>query len=207
MSGRPNSSQRKDYLRMAERRAKPGSGSHPQMLRERTLHYGSPDLKRWLGDVPFVVIGGLATRLYMPERKTLDVDVLVSPAVLPAAEEALTQSDCTKLGPVTVGRSTWRLPGSTNLDLHAPADPWVEGAVNNAVRGGDGLPYVALPFLVLLKLASGRVQDLADITRMMSAADEDGLRQTRDHVKRWRPEDAEDLESVIRLGKLEYQDG
>jgi hypothetical protein len=31
-----------------------------------------------LGGVPWAVIGAAATRLYMPERKTSDLDVLVS---------------------------------------------------------------------------------------------------------------------------------
>jgi len=29
------------------------------------------------GDIPFVIVGGFATRLYMPERMTLDIDVMV----------------------------------------------------------------------------------------------------------------------------------
>lgn len=205
MSDRLSRKQRRDYLDMAERRVKPGSGSHPQVLRERTRSYGSPDLNRFMGGVPFVVIGGLATRLYMPERMTLDADILVSPERLADAEQALEQSGCRKVGPLTVGGSTWRLPDRTGLDVLAPSEPWVQDAVGSAVRGEDGLPYVGLPFLVLLKLASGRVQDLADITRMMGAADEDSLRQTREHVRHWRPQDADDLESMIRLGKLEYQ--
>jgi len=39
---------RKAYLSMAERRARPGSGSHPAFLRERTAHYGTPALNRYL---------------------------------------------------------------------------------------------------------------------------------------------------------------
>ncbi|MBN1270413.1 MAG: hypothetical protein JXB04_12550 [Kiritimatiellae bacterium] len=190
---------------MAARRAKSGSGSHPQTLRERTRRYGSPDLARLLGDVPFVVVGGLATRLYMPERMTLDADILVNPERLTDAEQALDRAGCEKLGPLTVGGSTWRLPDRTTLDVLAPSDPWVAAAIESAVRDDDGLPYAALPFLVLMKLASGRVQDLADITRMMGAADGDSLRRTREQVQRWRPQDAEDLESMIRLGRLEYQ--
>lgn len=205
MPERLSRKERREYLEMAERRVRPGSGSHPRVLRERTRRYGSPDLNRWIKDVPFVVIGGLATRLYMPERMTLDADILLSPARLTDAEQALERAGCERLGTLTVGGSTWRFPDGTTLDILAPPDPWVEDAINSAVRGKDGLPYVALPFLVLLKLASGRVQDLADITRMMGGADEASLRQTREHVKRWRPQDAEDLESMIRLGQLEYE--
>jgi hypothetical protein len=67
----------------------------------------------------------------------------------------------------------------------------------------DGQPYVTLPFLVLMKLAASRVQDLADVSRMMGLADADAIADTRALVARCRPADAEDLESLIRLGRIE----
>ena len=195
---------RRAFIAMAERLVKPGSGSHPDMLRERTQKYGVPDIRQYLGDVPFVVVGGLATRLYMPERMTLDADVLVVPSRLTDAESALDQSGCSRIGPLTVGGSTWRLPDESTLDLLSPSDGWVEEAVSNPVNADDDLPYVHLPYLVLMKLSSGRVQDLADITRMLGAADETNLRRIRKKVRRWRPEDMDDLESMIHLGQLEH---
>jgi len=193
-------------LSIAERMAKPGSGTHRNVLRERTQHYGSPDLARYLADLPFVVVGGLATRLYMPERMTLDADVLVAPSVAANAEAALLQAGGKKIGPLTVGGSSWRLRDGSTLDLIVLDEPWVEEAIASPVRGKDGLPYVALPFLVLMKLDSGRVQDLADITRMLGDAKAGVLQRVRSLVKTWRSQDVKDLESMIRLGKLEYQD-
>ena len=61
------------------------------------------------------------------------------------------------------------------------------------------------PYLVLMKLAAGRLQDLADIGRMLGAADDSTLEAARRIVRRYRAGDAEDLESMIRLGKLEYE--
>ena len=84
--------ERKEYLDMAARRAKPGSGSSPDMLREPTAHYGTPDLAFLIGRVRFVVVGGLATRLYMPERMTLDIDILVTADEAPRAETALQEA-------------------------------------------------------------------------------------------------------------------
>ena len=69
--------QRTHYLAMAERRARPGSGSGTCVLHERTARYPAPDLGCLQGHIPFAVVGGLATRLYMPERMTLDTDILV----------------------------------------------------------------------------------------------------------------------------------
>jgi len=96
---------------MASRRARPGSGSRLEDLREGGSTYGHPDLSRYLGSVSFVVVGGLATRLYMPERMTLAADVLVRADDLPAAELALGESGCTKTGPLNVGGSAGQLPG------------------------------------------------------------------------------------------------
>ena len=197
---------RKAYLSIAKRLTKRGSGTRQGVLRERTQHYGVPNLVKYLADVPFVVVGGLATRLYMPERMTLDIDVLISRSRLPDAEKALRKAACRKLGPLTVGGSSWRLPDGASLDVLALSDPWVDFTLANPVHGEDGLPYVDLPSLVLMKLASGRVQDLADITRMLGGANKKDLRRTQEHVRKWRPQDTEDLDSMIRLGKLEYQD-
>ena len=37
-----------------------------------------PDLRQVLTGIPWVVVGGVATRAYMPERATKDLDILVS---------------------------------------------------------------------------------------------------------------------------------
>ncbi len=198
--------QRKQYLSIAGRHAKPGSGSGSLSLRERTAAFGSPDLRfLMMARVEFAVVGGLATRLYMPERMTLDTDILVRPEDTARAEAALRDAGCEKTGPLTIGGSTWRLPDGRSLDLVSFDAPWLEEALRISIRGKDGLPYISLPYLVLMKLGAGRTQDLADISRMLGGADAGGLAESRRVVSRYRPEDAEDLESLIRLGKLEYE--
>jgi len=194
---------RKTYLSMAERRAQPGSGSAPFEVRERDSVFAPPQVRRLLGDIPFAIVGGLATRRYMPERMTLDVDVLVCPADLPEAEKALRDAGCRKRGPLTIGGSIWTTPDGQELDLIALEVPWSEEAVASATTAPDGQPYVALPYLVLMKLASSRVQDLADISRMLGVADAATIDRSRALVTRHRPADAEDLESIIRLGRIE----
>jgi hypothetical protein len=54
-----------------------------------------------------------------------------------------------------------------------------------------------------MKLESGRVQDLADVTRMLGWADDETLAVVRDVVMRHRPAEIEDIESFIYLGRLE----
>lgn len=198
--------ERHAYLAMAERRARPGAGSGENTLRERSARYGTPQIKRHLSGIRFAVVGGLATRLYMPERMTLDADVLIARDEQQRAEEALAASGCISLGPLPVGGSTWRLPDGTNLDVLALDEPWVEAALDTVAPGPGGLPCIALRYLVLMKLAAGRVQDLADITRMLGATDAAGLEAVRAVVREYRPQDAGDLESMIRLGRRETTD-
>jgi len=194
---------RKEYLSMAARRAKPGSGSAPFEVRDRASAFVPPQVRRLLGNIPFAIVGGLATRRYMPERMTLDIDVLVCPANLPLAEKTLRNAGCQKRGPLSIGGSAWVTTEGQELDLIALQTPWTEEAVGSAITAPDGQPYVALPYLVLMKLVSSRVQDLADISRMLGVADNATIETTRALVARHRPSDVEDLESVIRLGRIE----
>jgi len=198
--------QRRQYLLMAERRAKRGSGSDPRVLRERTEAFGSPDLRCLLGRVEFVVVGGLATRLYMPERMTLDVDILIRRVDVLAVEAALRGGGFEKKGGLSVGGSTWSMGDRGILDVVALDEPWVEEALRAPVRGKDGLPYIALPYLVLMKLGASRAQDLADISRMLGGAGDEAIEQARRLVRLYRSQDIEDLNSLIRLGQLEYEE-
>ncbi len=199
-----NVSERQRLLSIAMRRANPGAGSGATALRERSAVYGTPDLHFLEEHVAFVIVGGLATRLYMPERMTLDTDILVMPGDRPAAETALRGAGAENKGPLTIGGSAWRLSDGRRLDLVAIDEPWTDAAVHTAIRGPDGLPYVTLPYLTLMKLSAGRLQDLADISRMLGAANDDTLKAVIRTVKRYRPQDIEDLENMIQLGKLEY---
>ncbi|MDZ4199039.1 MAG: hypothetical protein U1E27_07120 [Kiritimatiellia bacterium] len=200
-----NPKSRSLFLAMASRRARPGTGSGPALLRERTSAYGTPDLKFLEMSIPFVVVGGLATRLYMPERMTLDTDILVLPDDVSMAEAALIKAGATKEGPLAIGGSAWRLSHGGHLDLVALDEPWTEEAVRHPVRGQDGLPYIQLPFLVLMKLSAGRMQDLTDISRMLGGAEAETLDPVVAKVGQYRPQDLEDLKSLVRLGKLEYE--
>jgi hypothetical protein len=68
---------RKQYLALARWRIRPGSGSQQRLLQARTAMFPVFDLRTIIKQTPFVVVGGVATRLYMPERMTLDLDILV----------------------------------------------------------------------------------------------------------------------------------
>ncbi len=67
-----------------------------------------------------------------------------------------------------------------------------------------GIPTLTLPFLVITKLISSRAQDTAALSRALGAADDAARDQVRAAVRHYRPSDAEDIERLIELGKLEF---
>jgi len=198
---------RRQYLALALRKAKPGTGSHHHFLRKRTLTYSVTDLRQILHKTAFIIVGGVATRLYMPERMTLDLDILVAAEDILTLEEELKTAGCQKQGDLFIGGSTWLLPDKSLLDVIVSDEPWIKEAIRHSRTAADDLPYIDLPYLVLMKLHSGPVQDLADISRMLGCADEAGLRDVRMIIAEYLPDDREDLESLILLGKLETKAG
>ena len=71
----------------------------------------------------------------------------------------------------------------------------------------DGLPVIRLPYLILMKLRSGRGTDAGDLSRMLGGADEGDLEQVRAVIEQYQPDAVEDLEGFIQLGRLEYELG
>ncbi|MBI3910460.1 MAG: hypothetical protein HY320_05935 [Armatimonadetes bacterium] len=190
---------------MAQRRARPGTGSSWDFLQERTANVAWPDLRLVLGDVPFAVVGAVATRLYMPERATQDLHVLVAAADAPRVRQRLAAAGWVYQGELAIGGSAWRGPSGEQVDVLEGNDPWVAASLSEAQTNPDlqGLPILSLPYLILMKLAAGRVQDLADIARMLGQANAPALDRVRQIVGQYRPADLEDVESLIELGRLE----
>lgn len=56
---------------------------------------------------------------------------------------------------------------------------------------------------MLIKIASSRVQDVADLSRMLGLASEEELARVRATVARYVPNEIDDLESLIYLGQVE----
>ena len=192
-------------ISIALRHAKPGSGSHENFLRNRTLTLPIPDIKKILCKTSYVIVGGIATRLYMPERMTLDLDILIAVEDIFAAENELKRAGCQKQGVLSIGGSTWMLPDETSLDMIVSDEIWGKEAMLHPNIAPDGLPYIDLPYLILMKFKSGRVQDMADISRMMGNADESSLKKVRKVIRYYLSDVMEDLESLISLGKLEMK--
>ena len=156
---------RAQYIALAQRRVRPGSGSSTATLRRRTLVQPLFDLRQVIRKTRFLLVGGLATRHYMPERTTLDTDILVLTEDQEAVERELAGAGCQKLGALAIGGSTWALPNGTILDVVISDASWAREAIEHPLQTADDIPVIALPYLVLMKLYAGRSQDIADITR------------------------------------------
>ena len=196
---------RAQYIALAQRRVRPGSGSSTATLRRRTLVQPLFDLRQVIRKTRFLLVGGLATRYYMPERTTLDTAILVLAGDQEAVEQEFTAAGCQKLGLLAIGGSTWALPDGTTLDVVISDAPWAQEAIEHPLQTTDGIPVITLPYLVLMKLVAGRSQDIADITRMLGGAGEGALVDVRAAVARHNPDAGNDVESMIVLGRLEYQ--
>lgn len=224
-------------LEIVERRAKPGGGTAPAVRARRTWSLPVPDLSPVLAR-PFAIVGGVATRLYMQERASPDLDILIDASDAAAVERALEGAGAVRLSDHSAGGSRWELPTMFATDLPEAAPTWRELARIGGITGvGDrdasaafsprrldvlaldapwvgpalraphmsptGLPVLALPYLVLMKLTSGTSGDLDDLARMLGAANAGDLDATRAAVRAYRPAAADDLERLVAAGQRE----
>ena len=204
-----NVNNRRMLIDIALRRSHPGSGSALDFLRRRTADMNWPDLTAILHPLPWAVAGAVATRLYMPERTTHDLDVVVGVADVPEVRRRLIAANFTEEGILTIGGASWRTPDGEVIDVIEGHDQWWAEALAEAQTNKDvqGLPILPLAYLVLMKVRAGRVQDLADVARMLGQADDPAIGRVRAGIARWSPEDTEDVESLITLGRMEAQGG
>lgn len=198
-----SATKRKFFLTLVQKRVKSGTGSGIDFLSQRTWNNPVTDLNSILKQAPFVVVGGIATRMYMPERMTLDLDILIKAEDSLLIYQDLEKAGAKKIGDLSIAGSQWQLADKTSLDVLEGDDDWVEEAVSQPNYAPDGLPIISLPYLILMKLSASRTQDLADISRMLGLAKTEELNRIREVVKNYLPTAKEDLESLIMLGKLE----
>lgn len=198
-----SATKRKFFLTLVQKRVKSGTGSGVNFLSQRTWNNPVTDLKSILKQAPFVVVGGIATRMYMPERMTLDLNILIKAEDSPLIYQDLENARAKKIGDLSIAGSQWQLADKTSLDVLEGEDCWVEEAISQPNYAPDGLPIISLPYLILMKLSASRTQDLADISRMLGLAKTEELEQIREIIKNYLPTAQEDLESLILLGKLE----
>lgn len=166
------------------------------------------DVVRVLSDarVPCAVMGAVAANQFMPPRQTADLDLAVTLAALAQARDALVADgwEVTAHLALYEGEGSALAKDGRELDVIGLPAGWGQEAID-AAQGNvrDGIPHLTRPFVVVSKLVSARVQDTADITRIMGQANEEETGEVREVVAHHRPDDAEDLEGMIWSGRLE----
>lgn len=162
-----------------------------------------PDLRHILQTIKWVIVGGVATRAYMPERMTQDLDILVHKrdeenvlVQLQAAGYQFAQN-------LSIPGFLMRSPEGIELDVLLGEQSWLDEALASPQYDAANYPVLALPYLILLKLEASRVQDVADVTRMLGWASDEALAGVRQVIARYAPQESDDLESLIFLGQQE----
>ncbi len=170
------------------------------------------------GEIPFCTVGGVATRAYMPERSTQDIDFLVSAEDFEAAEQrlhaagyrAVTGDDELFFANSMLGLfgRAWT-KGRKRIDLISSRQTWVHEALVSESFDQTGLRVIALPYLVLMKLDASRGQDQADVERMLGRVDDAAVERIARIVDCYSgdPQAADDVRQYARLGRMEYERG
>jgi len=96
---------RRLLIDVARRRQKPGSGSVLELTDWSDMTQW-PDLTGLLKGLRWAIAGAVATRLYMPERATRDVDVAVFAPDIGNAETRLADAGYVKTGKRSIGAFT-----------------------------------------------------------------------------------------------------
>lgn len=196
---------RRILLDMAVRRQKPGTGSSEEFMRRRTAMHPWPDLRPILKGLRWAIVGGVATRAYMPERVTKDMDVIVHPNDADEAWERFKEAKFTFITQLAVPGYLMRMPDGVDVDVIIGRYSWINEALARAGQDPAGYPVIGLPYLVIMKTAASRGVDLGDLTRMLGLATEEQLAEVRQAFAKYAPEDSGDLETMIFLGKREMQ--
>ena len=138
---------RRTILEIARRRQRPGTGSYLPGLRGRTAAMAFPDLSQVLTGVPWAVVGAAATRMYMPERATRDLDIVVHTHHVSEARKRLLEAGYQMVGDLSIGGSSWTSPGGQEVDMLESDAPWLGEALSRAQANRDpqGLPVLPLP--------------------------------------------------------------
>jgi len=197
---------RRILINICRRRIRPGTGSSLEFLRRRTAMNPWPDLRPVLQSIPWVIVGAVATRAYMPERATKDLDILVRREDGDEVRERLEAAGYTFVTHLAVPGFLVHSPEGVEVDVVLGDDPWLDEALAHPRQDPAGFPVLDLPYLVLTKLVASRLQDVADLSRMLGLASDEELSSVRAVVTRYAPTEMDDLESLIYLGRFEMKD-
>lgn len=164
-----------------------------------------PDLRPILQGIPWVIVGGVATRAYMPERMTKDLNILVHEKDGEETVRRLEQAGYQVVSQLAIGGYLMLAPDGVELDVLFGKYPWLVEALSRPQQDAAGYPVIGLPYLVMMKMSAQRTRDMGDLGTLLGWASDEALEEVRAVVKKYAPEDMEDLEALIFIGKKERE--
>lgn len=162
-----------------------------------------PDLRPILAGIDWAIVGGVATRAYMPERMTKDLDILIHKRDSEAAIARLENAGYQVSSRLSIPGVLMLSPTGVEVDILFGTYAWLGEALKNVTKDAAEYPTIGLPYLILLKMQAQRAQDWADVSRMLGWASDADVEAVRAAFKRFAPEDVEDLESLVYIGRQE----
>lgn len=179
-------------------------------LPRTTLEVKPEDL---FGKIPFIVIGGVATRAYAPERATKDIDFMVEHDRYTDALAQLRKHGFAKSEDLFFPNTSLGLYGEAwnkehlEIDLMSSPQEWCKQAFRGRVEDQTGLRVIPLPYLVLMKFDAARGVDQGDLTRMLGLLDDAKIEQVIKVVERYSgdPSVADEIRQYAELGRWEMQ--
>ena len=192
-------------INMLLRRVRPGTGSSHEFMLRRTAINPWPDLRPILKGIDWAIVGGVATRRYMPERMTRDLNILVHERNEAVVVTKLQSAGYQISSRLAIPGVLMISPAGVEVDVLFGKYPWLDEALKNVAADEAGYPTIGLPYLILLKMDAQRAQDWADVSRMVGWASDSDLDAVRAVFQRFSPNDMEDLESLIFIGRKERE--
>jgi hypothetical protein len=165
-----------------------------------------PQLFAILQDIPWAITGGIATRAYMPERSTQDIDIVLPREDCERAWAAFRDAGFHVAPALDAPYFVARSPEMPEVDVICVDFPWLDSALAHPHIDTAGMPVLDLPYLIIMKLMANRGVDIGDMTRMLGLALDEDLDRVREAVRDYAPEDLDDLEALILLGRMEFKD-
>lgn len=123
---------------MVMRKGKPGTGSGHEFMRRRTATIPWPDLRPILKGINWVIVGMVASRAYMPERMTQDLDILVRQTDGESVIKRLEQANYRAPSKMELPGFTMLSPDNKKLDVIFGNQPWLEEALRDPGKDPAG---------------------------------------------------------------------
>lgn len=204
---------RRFYLDRGFRKQARGSGSNLRGLMELPREVVVLRPEDLFGDIPAMVVGGVAARAYAPERFTKDIDFLIDHDRFAEATDLLAKSGWNKKldlvfpnASLGLAGEAWEKDGQA-IDVIATDQAWANEAFQTPAYDQTGLRVIPLAYLVLMKLDSARGVDQGDLTRMLGRLDENEVEAIVKIVEKHSrdPQAADDVRQYALLGRMEWE--